>query len=178
MAGLKGLYDPNDKAEDFDVLPAGQYAVKVTAGEMKRTKKGTGEFLQIEMTVVEGQHQGRKIFDRFNLVNPNAEAVKIARGQFAALREAVGVLDPNDPADLMGPRFQLVLKCAKRRERLPDGTYRELDEMENVIGRYIKRGQTAATPQQYGEVAPWSRNTPKSDSTPPAAPAGREAPPW
>lgn len=172
MAGLRGLYDPNDKPNSgFEVLPAGQYTVKVTGGEMKHTKKGDGQYLQIEMTVVDGQHTGAIIFDRFNLVNPSQEAVRIAKGQFASLREAIGVREPNDIPDLMGPRFQLVLKCEKRND--------EPGKMTNVVQRYIKRGQTATTPQQSSDAAPWARNAPKPDAPSPAqAESGNSDVPW
>lgn len=175
MTSLRGLYDPTDKADSgFEVLPAGIYTVKVTAGEMKKTKKGNGEYLQVEMTVVEGEHADRKIFDRFNLVNPSAEAVKIARGQFAALREAVGVLDPVDIAALMGPRFQVKVKCVKRNDKP--------DEMTNEVAGYIKRGQTATTPPQQSAGAPWARNAPKApppaQTPPPSAALGDEKVPW
>lgn len=167
---LRNYYSADDKAEDFDVLPNGAYTVKVTGGEMRPTKNGDGEYLQIEMTVVEGEHQGRKIFDRFNLRNKNDMAVRIAKSQFAAFREAVGVLDPKDIPDFQNIRFQLVLKCVKRNDRP--------DEMTNVVGRYIKKGQTATTPQQHTEAAPYSRNASKPQQPPAASQAEDERPPW
>ncbi len=150
MAKIAGMYDPDAAPGMFEVLPAGTYTVKVTNGEMKPTKNRDGEYLQIEMTIVDGEYKERKLFARFNLVNKSKEAVRIANGEFASLREAVGVLNPKDTAELMGPRFQVVVKCVKRNDRP--------DEMTNEIQRYIKRGQTQTTPQQQSGAAPYARS--------------------
>lgn len=159
MSSFRNLYDPSDKPDNFEVLPAGAYTVKITGCEMKKTKAEDGEYLHVEMTVVEGEYANQKVFDRLNLANRNPTAVKIARSQFAALREAVGVLEPRDPVDLMGIRFQIVLKCEKRKDKP--------DQMTNAIQRYVKRGETPVTPQQNGGNAPWSRNAPNPTTAEP-----------
>lgn len=168
MSSFRNLYDPNDKPDNFEVLPAGAYTVKITGCGMKKTKAGDGEYLQVEMTVIEGEYANQKVFDRLNLANPNERAVKIARAQFAALREAVGILEPRDPTDLMGIRFQVMVKCVKRNDRP--------DEMTNEIQRYIKRGETATTPQQNDSNAPWSRNAPNPNQLPSAEQSAPEEP--
>lgn len=161
MAKLTGFYDPHDKPESFEVLPAGTYTVKITASEWKKTKKGDGQYLQFEMTICDGEYADRRIYDRFNLDNPSNEAKRIARGQFASLREAVGILEPRDSSELMGVRFQVVVKCVPRNDRP--------GEMSNEIQRYIKRGQAQATPQQQNGTAPYARSSgaPNPGVTPP-----------
>lgn len=126
---------------------------------MKDAKTGNGKYLNVEMTVVEGQYDGKKIFARLNLINANKEAVRIAKGQFAALREAVGVLEPKDSSELENIRFQVELKCVKRKDN---------DQMSNEIAKYIKKGQSATTPQQNNGNAPWAKNAPKPGEEPPA----------
>lgn len=164
MANLSGYYSPDDKPNDsFEALPAGTYTVKITGGEWKDTKAGTGKYLQVEMTVAEGEHSGRKIYDRLNLDNPSQQAVQIAKGQFASLREAVGVLNPKDSAEMMGIRFQVALKRVPRNDRP--------DEMTNEVQRYIKRGQTPVTPQQNDGAPPYARinsSNPPPDAGPSA----------
>lgn len=155
MAVLMGAYDEQAKADSgFEALPAGTYTVRITDGDWKDTKKGDGKYLQIGMTVIEGDYNGRKIFSRFNLQNKSQEAVKIANSQFAALREALGILHPKDTEDLKGPRFQVVLRCVKRNDN---------GEMTNEIGRYVKKGETATTPQQVASAPPWKRNAPPAE---------------
>ena len=160
MPDLRNYYSKDDKpTTGVEILPAGTYTVKVTAGDWKDVKdKPRNKYLQIIMVIVDGEHKDKVIIDRFNLENDNDQAVAIAKGQFAALREAIGVLEPRDPADLMNIRFQLVLKCEKRRD--------DTSKMTNTVSRYIKKGETATTPQQQSGDAPWSRNAAKPETPP------------
>lgn len=153
MADLRGRYDSNaDPSSGAEVLPAGLYTVKITGGDWKENSKKTGKFLQVNMQVVDGPHSGAIIIDRFNLDNPSRDAVQIANAEFAALRKAVGVQDPKDTTDLIGPRFQVMLKCEKRND--------DPSKMANRVQRYIERGQAATTPQQNQKDPPWNHNAP------------------
>jgi hypothetical protein len=72
----------NVKVEDgFDVLPEGKYVCSITNVEVKDTKAGTGQYVKTELTVVDGEAKGRKIFSQFNIKNPNMEAVAIGMKQ-------------------------------------------------------------------------------------------------
>lgn len=159
MADLRGFFDPNAEANSgIEVLPEGVYTVKVTSGDWKETKSGNGRYLQMNMAIVDGPHQGSVIIDRFNLDNPSREAVKIAQGQLKALADAIGVRDPKDTTDLMNVRFQLLLKCEKRSD--------DPSKMANRVQRYIEKGQTATTPRQNQSDPPWERNALKRGAAP------------
>jgi len=89
-------------------VPQGDYVVAITEAFMKATSAGTGHFLQVEMQITEGEMKGASITDRFNLDNPNAKAVEIAKAQLKAVTEAighVGVLEDSD--DLIGKPFKV-----------------------------------------------------------------------
>lgn len=144
MASLSG-FDASkiDPAEPMDPLPPGDYVVVVTATEMKQTKMGDGEYLQVEMQVVDGAFKGRKLWDRMNLKNPNEQAVEIARKTLSALCRAVGVLTPRDSAELHN--IPLLAKVAtKKRE--------DNGEIGNVVKGYMKKGGAAASAP--GRAAP------------------------
>ena len=164
MADLRGYYETDDQPSvGYEVLPAGEYVVKIERAEWRETKNQDGHYLQINMTVVDGERRGALIVDRLNLRNKNEVAVRIARGQFAALREAVGVSNPKDTADMENIRFRVVLKCTRRND--------DPDKMTNEVTRYIKHGETAATPQQKDGNPPYKRNAP-----PPAEPVAEKTP--
>jgi hypothetical protein len=99
MAHLNGFnaheVEPN---VGFDPIPAGKYLAVITATEMKPTKNGSGEYLQIELEVIEGPHKGRKLWDRLTLKHPNDLTVKIAKGTLSAICRAIGVMAPKDSA--------------------------------------------------------------------------------
>ncbi len=139
--------DPNFA---FDPIPAGHYTAVITASEMKATKKGTGQYLELTFQVIEGEHKGRLLWARLNLDNPDATAVKIARAELSAICRAVGVLAPKDSVELHN--LPLVLKV-DRKDRKDTG------EPANVIKGYEKKGAPAprATAAAGNGKAPWQR---------------------
>lgn len=52
----------------YDVLPAGKYRAQIVESEMRVTRNGMGQFLWLMLDIIEGQYQGRKLFDQLNLV--------------------------------------------------------------------------------------------------------------
>jgi hypothetical protein len=86
--------------QSFDALPPGRYEAIISASEMKDTKAGTGQYLQLTFDVVGGQYEGRKLWSRLNLVNPNATAVQIAERELSAICHCVGILVPQDSEEL------------------------------------------------------------------------------
>ena len=84
----------------FEPIPAGWYTAMIVDSEMKATKNGTGEYLQLRLDIIDGDHQGRVLFDRLNLNNQNQTAVEIAQRQLSAICRAVGVMQPQDSSDL------------------------------------------------------------------------------
>lgn len=101
MADLQGFNAETVEPQgSFDPIPAGWYTGMIVSSEMKQTKNGNGQYLQLRIDVIEGEHEGRVIFDRLNLINDNQTAVEIAQRQLSAICRAVGVMQPRDSADL------------------------------------------------------------------------------
>jgi hypothetical protein len=155
MADLRGFdaqtVEPNDS---FDPIPNGDYLCIITASEMKPTKAGDGAYLELELQVIEGPYQGRKLWDRLNLNNANETAVKIAKGTLSAICRAVGVLQPKDSCELHDLPLLVKVACKKR-----DDT----DELTNVIKSYKKRDAVVTAPASSPAPAKAASNP----STPP-----------
>jgi hypothetical protein len=81
-------------------LPAGEYQAVITDSELKPTKNGSGQFLELVLQVQDGPYKGRKIWDRLNLFNNNAQAVAIAKQRLKAIQDSVGVPNPGDSVQL------------------------------------------------------------------------------
>ena len=143
--------EPNDS---FDPLPNGDYLCIITTSEMKPTKASDGAYLELELQVIEGPYQGRKLWDRLNLNNANETTVKIAKGTLSAICRAVGVLQPTDSCELHDLPLVAKVACRKR-----DGT----DELTNVIKSYKKRDAVAAVPAS----SPAPAKAAATSSTPP-----------
>jgi len=100
-------FNANEVPEDegFEPIPAGDYSMQIIESTMKDTKAGTGQYLELRIQVLDAPHTGRLIFERLNLINPNAVAVKIANRTLADICEACGVMEVEDSEELHGIEF-------------------------------------------------------------------------
>jgi len=150
MANLNGFNATEvEPTTSFEPLPAGKYLAAVTESEMKPTKSGSGSYLQLTFTILEGEYKNRVLWARLNLNNPNATAVKIARSELSAICHAVGVMQPRDSVDLHNLPLVITVKLKKR-----DDT----GELTNEIKGYARKDAAAANGQQ--PQAPVADNTP------------------
>jgi hypothetical protein len=151
MASLNGFNAHEvDPATSFEPLPPSTYVCILTASEMKPTKDGRGEYLELELEIVEGPHQGRKLWDRLNLKNPSETAVRIARGTLSSICRAVGVMAPRDSVELHNLPLVATVGLKKRSDT---------GEMSNVVKGYAKR-ESAVAPRPSvaaGGTPPWKR---------------------
>ena len=104
----------------YDVLPPGKYLAQIVASEMRATKDGMGQYLYLEVDVIEGPYTGRKLFDRLNLVNGNPDAVQIAQRTLSSICRAVGKLQVTNSEQL-----HLIPLIADVRVRAAKGQYGE-----------------------------------------------------
>ena len=158
MANLNGFnaneVEPNSS---FDPIPAGKYLAAITASETKPTKSGGGSYLELTFSILEGEYKGRMLWARLNLDNPNATAVKIARGDLSAICRAVNVMQPRDSVDLHNLPMVVSVKLKKR----PDS-----GELSNELKGFEPKQSPGSTsvsssqPQQTptsNSPAPWKR---------------------
>jgi hypothetical protein len=143
-----------DPSVGYEALPAGKYLVEITDSEMKATKAGTGEMLQLEFTVIDGEFRNRKIWDRLCLRHPNPEAVKIAQANLSAICHAVDVLRPGDSVELHHIPLVIAVKC-----KADEST----GEIYNEVKSYAK---------------PESQVKPTSPPQTTSAPVNNTIPPW
>jgi len=150
MTNLNGFNANNvDPATDFEPLPAGKYLTIITASEMKPTKSGTGQYLELTFQVIDGPFKNRQIWSRLNLDNPNAQAVQIAQGELSAICRATGVMQPKDSLELHNLPLLVTVKC-KRRE--------DTGDLTNEIRGYSRKESAAGQPQQAdSSTPPWAR---------------------
>lgn len=133
---------------DRSPLAAGEYRVAIINSEMKPTKNGTGKFLELTLEVLEGQYKGRRLWDRLNLINPNSQAVEIARSTLSAICHATGKLQPKDSGELHS--IPMIARVALRK-RADNG------EDTNEIKGYKKCSNETVAPAEVpaNEPAPW-----------------------
>lgn len=109
-----------DEIEDvgFENLPKGIYPVVVEKSEVKDTNDGKGKYINVELTISEGEFSGRKVFDLFNVVNESEKAENIGKGMLKQLIVASGAdIEVFTDADqLVGLEMDIVLGMQKATE--------------------------------------------------------------
>ena len=160
MADFGHTFDATqvEPATAYEVLPPGKYLAQIVNSEMRPTKDGMGQYLFLEIDILEGQYTGRKLFDRLNLSNPNPSAVEIAQRTLSSICRAVGRLQVNNSEQL-----HLVPFMADVKVRPPRGEYGESNSI-----RYLPRTQ--------GPTSPMPASTPSPVSAPSSMPAANGLP--
>lgn len=93
MTQLPEVINVNEVPEDdrnFEPIPAGVYTLQVIESRVEFTKTGSGQMLTLTLEVIGGQFAGRRIWDRLNIRNENADAQRIA---IRALADLCGQLN-------------------------------------------------------------------------------------
>jgi len=102
----------NAKENSFAPIPAGQYFLIADEAEVKQTKDGTGEYINIKFKVMDGEQAGRFVFQMFNIKNKNEKAVEIGIGQLKSFMRCAGLTNMvlASPLDLIGLRCDALIK--------------------------------------------------------------------
>lgn len=138
--------DPNF---GFEPIPAAKYLAEITESEMKPTKNGGGQYLQLTFQILEGEYKGRLVWARLNLNNQNATTVKIARSELSAVCRAVAVIAPKDSLELHN--LPLVINVGHKKRQ-------DTGELTNVIKGYAAKDSPTARPAAPGNSkAPWQK---------------------
>ena len=174
MANLGQTFDSNtvEPAVPFEVVPTGKYPVHIVNSEMKETKGGDGKFLWMELEILDGQHKGRKLFDRLNLINSNQQAVEIAQRTLSAICQATGQVQISDSQQLHG---RAMLASVRVRPAGPDknGIMRDA---QNEIRGYEPAGGMAATARPAFTVPGAQNSTNSTNSANSVKPAAQQRP--
>lgn len=132
-------------------IPAGKYVAAIVRSEMKPTRNGTGQYLELEYQIIDGEHRGRKLWSRHTLHHPNAQTVQIARGELSAICRACGVMQPGDSRELHDRPMTILVRLRRREDS---------DEMNNEVVTWGRKEVATDMPQQIGAVGtsatpPW-----------------------
>lgn len=101
----------SDAPQEFKPLPDGWYHVVAIDSDIRTTNRGDGRYISYKFEVIEnGEFQGRYLWDRFNIENPNAMAVEIATKNLARFAQSAGVDEMENTFDLHHRPVQVLLR--------------------------------------------------------------------
>ena len=179
MAQLNATFDATGvaPAAPLELLPPGRYAAQIVNSEMRPTRAGNGQYLWLELDVIEGPHQGRKLWDQLNLVNPNPQTVEIAQRTLSAICHAVGQMQVSDSEALHFRPLQVTLavEADSRDKHLPPHEQRK----QNRVKGYAQIGGAAPARPAAGPAAARSPAAQAAAAAPARpAPTASTTPPW
>ena len=163
MASFGHTFDAStvEPTAAFEILPPGKYLAQVVASEMRPTKDGLGQYLFLELDILDGQYAGRKLFDRLNLVNNNPDTVQMAQRSLSALCRAAGKMQVSNSEQL-----HLIPIIIDVKVKPPKGQYGESNSIRYLAESAPPAAQSFAAPARTAATAA------------PAAPANSASLPW
>jgi len=104
----------SEQLGDFSALPNGEYIAQIKSSEMKKTKAGTGSYLQLIWTILHpAEFKGRVLYDNLNLNNPNPVAEDIANKALNSICAACDKVGVEDSVELHGIPIKLKVQYVK-----------------------------------------------------------------
>ena len=149
-----------EEPQERDLLDAGWYKIAWIKSETKTTKAGTGSYLELTGEILDGPAQGRKVWERLNLDNPNQTAVKIAQQSLSKISTAIGIVAPKHSDELLNRQLmvEVIVKSPSERDRANG-----YDQQRNEIRSFapVDGGQSYADAKAgvapTSSIPPWKR---------------------
>ena len=167
--GVDLNFDANNvpPTSPFDPIPNNSYRAHATESEVKPTASGTGKYLQITWEVLDGEFKGRKVWQRLNIVNANAQAQEIAQRELSAICHATGVLKLTNSAQLHHIPVMLKVVVKKDGDRDPQNEVKKVSSVDGAKTATAAKGASSpaaaaatATPSIAPEKGPaWARKS-------------------
>lgn len=144
MAILNQTFSINSLPEGsgYGTIPAGWYSVSLTKAEVKPTRAGTGEYINMMYTITGPTHQGRTVWGMINIRNPNPKAEEIGLQQLGELLRATGIAQLSDTDQLISK--QLSIKVIIKED--DQGERNEVKGFKALQGGAIPSIKPAAAP--------------------------------
>ena len=134
-------YDLTGEEPDVELV-AGKYLCVIAESSEHETKKGDGRYLKLEWHVLTPENlRGSRIWQIFNLDNPSAKAMQIARVELGRVVRACGLTKVEDSQQLHDKQAVLEIEA--------DGKF------WRVVGVEARRAEPKASPSS--KLKPGSR---------------------
>ena len=125
MANLGEGFNAADMPEgqgNFEPIPAGWYNVTIQKADLRDTKDGTGQYINIQFSVTGPSYEGRVVFGMINIRNKSQKAEEIGRQQLGDLMRSLGIGRLTDTDQLIGGSCQIKVKIQEQEGYDPKNT--------------------------------------------------------
>lgn len=100
MGNLNITASEHEELGNYDAIPVGEYKVILSNTEEKTSNTSGDRYFSFEYQVVEGEFEGRKLWDVVAIFSSNPKAVAIAKRKVAAVCRALNKASINDTVEL------------------------------------------------------------------------------
>lgn len=179
-----GGFDSNsvEPQGDFEVMPPGKYPVLIEAAEVKQTKAGTGVYLKLTFSVLDGKYKNCKLFENINIQNPNQQCVEIGLRTLAALGLAISVANISDTSQLLNKTCLASVKVAKDQAGNEQNQIRTFASLAGYewVNQPAQQSNVGVMPFTQYTPPSAQRKPPQAQQVPPTLPQanGASKPPW
>lgn len=96
------INDLPDSDNSMEPVPAGVYQVVIDGAELKTTKAGTGQYINLKLKIQGGQFSNRVFFDIINISNPSEVAQNIGLATLKKIMKSMGLDSVQNTDQLIG----------------------------------------------------------------------------
>ena len=91
------IFDPEtQEGNSWDLLPVGEYVAQIVEASVQQPKSGDGYYLALTWKIIEGDFEGRQVWQRITFAHSNEQAQTIGR---KTLKDLCVALDVNEQVD-------------------------------------------------------------------------------
>ena len=137
--------DHVDERDTFSPIPKGDYRVVVESSEQKDSAKGF-PMLNLTCVIIDGEHEGRKLFDMIILRHENEKAEEIGLRKLKQLKLATGKPDAREEHELWD--IPVIARVTVEEDK--SGQYGP----RNRIQSFSPTDRTASAPKKAAESKP------------------------
>ena len=165
-------FDPTtQEGNSWDVLPASEYVAQAVEASIQQPHSGDGYYLALTWKIIEGDYEGRQVWQRITYLHSSEQAQTIGRKMLKDLCVATGVAEQVDDAEvfLFKPvRIRLGI------ERDKQGVYPDKNRISRILPLEAKSEEPEQPEQPAKPVA--ATKVASAAKTPKPAPASPA--PW
>jgi uncharacterized protein DUF669 len=165
-------FDPaTQEGNAWDVLPVGEYVAQIVEASIQQPNSGDGYHLALTWKIIEGDYEGRQVWQRITYLHSSEQAQTIGRKTLKDLCDALGVNEQVKDAEvfLFKPvRIRLGI------ERDKQGVYPDKNRISRILPLEAKSEEPEQPEQPAKPVAATKVASAAKTSKP--APAGPA--PW
>ena len=92
--------EEHEPFDGFEIIPAGEYTASIVSSGVKASKNGQGSYLELVWEVLEGEHQGDRVWHRIMIDHPSEKCVAFGKRKLSSVCHALGVLKLSDASEL------------------------------------------------------------------------------